>query len=183
MEESLKGHLILADPCLKEPTFFQSVLLLTEHSENGALGYILNRPIGRKVGELISDEVIPSDQRDPLVEVPVYMGGPVSTEHLTFSALAWSESEDTLQYSTHLSAAEAVVYQMEGFDIRAFVGYSGWEQGQLEQELEGRSWIVQEPSRDITQQHRYDYLWKDLIRDLSPWHRLVADEPDELGLN
>src|SRR6056297_2150358 len=65
VKDSLKGSLLLADPGLKEPTFFQSVLLLTEHSdENGALGYILNRPLGRNVGDLLSEEILPPEQRD-----------------------------------------------------------------------------------------------------------------------
>ncbi|NLT69758.1 MAG: YqgE/AlgH family protein [Verrucomicrobiaceae bacterium] len=181
---SLKGSLILADPSLREPTFFQSVLLLTEHSsEGGAFGYILNRPLGRGVGELIGASVLPPDQRERLAEVPVFMGGPVSTEHLTFSALGWSDADGTLQYSTHLSAAEAVIYGMEGFHIRAFVGYAGWSEGQLEGELQQKAWIPHPPEKSIIEVANVDQLWKMLLRELSPWHKIVADEPDNLGLN
>ena len=184
VEKSLKGSLILADPSLKEPTFFQSVLLVTEHSSTGgAFGYILNRPLGRSVGDLLSGNVLPKDQRDRLADVPVFMGGPVSTEHLTFSALGWSEEDEQLQYSTHLSAAEAVMYEMEGFQIRAFVGYSGWSEGQLEGELEQRAWITHRPEKAIIDVSNVDRLWKSLLRELGPWHKLIADEPDDLGLN
>ena len=63
VSDSLQGNLILAVPQLKEPPFFQSVLLLTEHNdENGALGYILNRPIGRVVGDLLSEQALPPEQ-------------------------------------------------------------------------------------------------------------------------
>lgn len=184
MNDSLQGHLILADPSLKEPTFFQSVLLLTEHTEeSGALGYILNRPIGKKVGDLLSEDSLPEEQYNRLAEVPVFLGGPVNTEHLTFSALGWSEQDESLQYSTHLSAAEAVMHQLEGFQIRAFVGYAGWSEGQLEGELEQKSWITHKPEREIIDVSHVDDLWKDLLRDLSPWHKFIADEPDNLGLN
>ncbi|MDF1850183.1 MAG: YqgE/AlgH family protein [Verrucomicrobiales bacterium] len=184
MNDSLQGNLILADPSLKEPTFFQSVLLLTEHNEeSGALGYILNRPIGKKVGDLLSAESLPVEQYENLSEVPVFLGGPVNTEHLTFSALGWSEQDESLQYSTHLSAAEAVMHQMEGFHIRAFVGYSGWSEGQLEGELERNSWITHKPEREIIDVSQVEDLWKDLLRELSPWYKLIADEPDNLGLN
>jgi putative transcriptional regulator len=184
VENSLKGSLILADPSLREPAFFQSVLLVTEHSSTeGAFGYILNRPIGRCVGELLSGNVLPHDQRERLANVPVFMGGPVSTEHLTFSALGWSDDEGKLQYSTHLSAAEAVMYEMEGFHIRAFVGYSGWSEGQLEGELLQKSWIPHQPEKSIIELSNVDHLWKTLLRDLSPWHKLIADEPENLGLN
>lgn len=183
-KKSLKGSLILADPGLREPTFFQSVLLVTEHSsEAGAFGYILNRPLGQSLGEILSGNVLPKDQRDRLADVPVFMGGPVSTEHLTFSALGWSEDDERLQFSTHLSAAEAVMYEMEGFQIRAFVGYSGWSEGQLEGELEQRAWIPRLPGKVIIEVSNVDHLWKTLLRDLSPWHKLLADEPDDLWLN
>ncbi|MEM9018681.1 MAG: YqgE/AlgH family protein [Verrucomicrobiota bacterium] len=184
MNTSLKGNLILADPSLKEPEFFQSVLLLTEHSEDdGALGYILNRPIGRTVGDLLSDEVLPNEHRERLQEVPVFLGGPVNPEHLTFSALSWSDITKELQYATHLSATEAVMHQMEGFHIRAFVGYAGWTGGQLEEELERKTWITHEPDREIIEVTNVEDLWKDLLRELSPYYKLVADEPDNLGLN
>ncbi|MDA8633703.1 YqgE/AlgH family protein [Verrucomicrobiales bacterium] len=184
VSDSLQGNLILAVPQLKEPPFFQSVLLLTEHNdENGALGYILNRPIGRVVGDLLSEQALPPEQRNPLKDVPVFMGGPVNQEHLTFSALGWSEVDEKLQFSTHLSAAEAVMYEMEGFHIRAFVGYSGWEVGQLEDELESKSWITHEPNREVIDLSKVDGLWKDMLRDLNPYYRLVADEPDDLSLN
>lgn len=184
VDKSLKGSLILADPSLKEPAFFQSVLLVTEHSSSGgAFGYILNRPLGRSVGDLLSGNVLPKDQRDRLADVPVFMGGPVSTEHLTFSALGWSEDDEELQYSTHLSAAEAVMYEMEGFQIRAFVGYSGWSEGQLEGELEQKAWITHRPEKAIIEVSNVNRLWKMLLREMSPWHKLLADEPDDLGLN
>ena len=136
-EKSLKGSLMLADPSLIEPTFRQSVLLLTEHSEQGAYGYILNRPIGKTVGDLLTEASF-----EELKDIPVFMGGPVSMEHLTFSAIAWSDYGDSLQFVTHLSAQEALMHQMEGFSIRAFVGFSEWDEGQLEDELEEETWIT-----------------------------------------
>lgn len=184
LNESYKGSLILADPSLKEPTFFQSVLLLTEHSmDEGAFGYILNRPLGRTVGELLTEEILSDAHHEKLSKVPVFLGGPVNREHLTFSAFGWSEAEAELQYNTHLSAAEAVMHQMEGFHIRAFVGYSGWSEGQLEDEMESNSWITHKPEPEVIDLSKVDGLWKLLLRDLSPWHKLIADEPDDLGLN
>lgn len=183
-EKSLKGSLILADPSLREPTFFRSVLLLTEHSlDNGAFGYILNRPFEKGIGELLGTGILPGETRERLIDVPVFLGGPVSTQHLTFSAFGWSEADGRLQYTTHLSAQEAAMHQMEGFQIRAFVGYSGWEKGQLEGEMEQKSWIVHEPEKSVIDLGNTDHLWKDLLRGLSPWHKLVADEPDDLWLN
>lgn len=183
-EESLKGSLILADPSLKEPTFFQSVLLLTEHSaEDGAMGYILNRPLDRTVGDLLNDTALPVEQQERLKSVPVFLGGPVNTEHLTFSALGWSEVDEQLQYYTHLSAAEAIRHEMEGYQIRAFVGYSGWSEGQLECEMKEKAWIAHKPEKTVIEVSGIGKLWKNLLRDLGPKYKLIADEPDDLGLN
>ncbi|MCB1077763.1 MAG: YqgE/AlgH family protein [Verrucomicrobiae bacterium] len=177
--ESLKGCVILADPSLREPTFRHSVLLLTEHSaDQGALGYILNRPLGKTVGDLLFDP-----QFEELTDIPVFIGGPVSTEHLTFSSLGWSESEDRLQFSTHLSAPQALRNLREGFSVRAFVGYSGWAEGQLESEMERNTWITRDPEKRLLDTESLDTLWNRLLRELSPWHALIADEPDDLSLN
>ncbi|MDB4617497.1 YqgE/AlgH family protein [Verrucomicrobiales bacterium] len=177
--DSLKGSLILADPRLKEPTFRHSVLLLTEHSEEmGAHGYILNRPLGKSVGELL-----PDSEFEGLGGIPVFVGGPVSTEHLTFLSFGWSEMDNWLQYSTHLSAKEAQGHQAEGFSVRAFVGYAGWTSGQLESEVEEDTWISWKPDQSIIQLDDLDTLWRRMLREVSPWHRLQADEPDDLRLN
>jgi len=182
--DSLKGKIILADPSLREPTFFRSVLLLTDHDPgNGTHGYILNRPCGKTVGDLLDADSLSEKSLQSLTNTPVFVGGPVSTEHLTFFALGWSEQGGELQYASHLSSTEAAMHQMEGFHIRAFVGYSGWTEGQLEIEMEQRAWIVRDPEKRIIEISGVDQLWKDMLRDLSPWHKLIADEPDDLGLN
>ena len=176
---TLKGTLILADPSLQEPTFRHSVLLLTEHSlDQGAHGYILNRPMKKVVGDLL-----PAPEFEALAEIPVFVGGPVSTEHLTFASLGWSEADATLQFTTHLSANQALMHQMEGYSIRAFVGYAGWSEGQLEEELQRKAWITHQPERQMLEVDQVESLWKRLLRPLSPWHTLQADEPEDLSLN
>ncbi|MCF6311944.1 MAG: YqgE/AlgH family protein [Verrucomicrobiales bacterium] len=176
---SLQGSILLAAPSLREPTFRHSVLLLTEHSENeGAHGYILNRPLGKTVGDLLPDEAF-----DALADVPVFIGGPVSTEHLTFGSLAWSEEIQNLQFTSHLSAKQALRQQNEGFSIRAFVGYSGWGEGQLEAELKQSTWITHKPEKRVLDLEQLDSLWTRLLKEMSPWHALLADEPDDVSLN
>lgn len=75
------------------------------------------------------------------------------------------------------------MHEMEGFHIRAFVGYSGWSEGQLEGELEQKAWIPHKPEKVVIDLSEVDGLWKSLIRDLSPYYKLVADEPDDISLN
>lgn len=177
---SLSGKLLLASPQLLEPTFCRTVLLLTNHSaEDGALGYILNRPMDKKLSELLT-----ATGFSELADVPVFIGGPVSQEHLTFGSIGWNEACGSLQFQSHLSAQEAVRHLKEGFSVRGFVGYSGWSGGQLEGELKQNAWVVQAPGRDLVSLERLNTgLWGDLIREVSPLHRLAADMPDDLSLN
>ncbi len=178
--KSLQGRLLIASPKLTEPTFARTVLLLANYSSSeGALGYVMNRPINKLVYDLLSDP-----EFGELGGVPVFQGGPVSQEHLTFCSLGWNNASDSLQLKTHLSTQEANQHLKEGFSVRAFVGYSGWSGGQLESELEDDAWVVKVPVPEIVEiENLNSGLWSDLIRDVSPFHRLAADMPDDLSLN
>ena len=175
----LRGSLILADPSLKDPNFFRSVLLLTEHRhDRGAHGYILNRPLGKQVGEVLT-----SDDFAPLEDVPIFFGGPVGQEHLTFAAFVWRPKIKQLQFATHLSTTEAVRRRQEGEIIRAFLGYAGWGEGQLEAELRQQSWITRKPAALVLETERTDSLWTGLLKSMGPWYRLLANTPDNPSWN
>ncbi|MEM7146774.1 MAG: YqgE/AlgH family protein [Verrucomicrobiota bacterium] len=175
----LAGSLILADPSLREATFRRTVLLLTTHTPaEGAHGYILNRPIGKTVGDFLNDEEFAS-----LRNVPIFMGGPVNSEQLTFSSIRWDHGSGEFDYEIHLNAGEAKQRLLEGFTVRAFVGYAGWSEGQLEHELQQRAWITHKPESVVLRNEKIDDLWSDLLRSISPWHRLLADAPEDPSLN
>ena len=176
---NLKGSLILADPSLRDPNFAKTVLLLTDHeTEQGAHGYVLNRPMGKRVGELL-----PSAQFQNLAGVPVFVGGPVSPERLTFAVLEWCAEEKRLVYTTHLSVEDAQALQGEGGHVRAFVGYSGWAEGQLENELKQRAWITSKPAPEVADVARVENLWGDLLRGIGPLYGLMANMPEDPSLN
>jgi putative transcriptional regulator len=175
----LTGSLILADPSLREATFRRTVLLLTTHTPgDGAHGYILNRPIGKTVGDFLADPEFAS-----LKQIPIFMGGPVNAEQLTFSSIRWDNESRVLDFQIHLNASEAKQLLLDGFTVRAFVGYSGWSDGQLEHELQQRAWIAHKPESEVLRNEKIDDLWGDLLRSISPWHRLLADAPDDPSLN
>ena len=176
--EFLSGSLILASPTLVNPHFSRSVLLLTDHGGDGAHGYILNRPLGKTVSDVLEDSNF-----DALSDVPLYMGGPVSTGQLTFTSLVWNEMLEELDYDTHLSVAEASARKAEGFDVRAFVGYSGWSGGQLEEELKENAWIPKSPISDVLKKEDIDGLWADILRTMGPYYRMIADAPDDPSMN
>ncbi len=175
----LQGQLLIADPTLREGLFQHSVILLTEHSsEDGACGLILNNPSGHTVGDFLKDEEFAS-----LAKIGVHVGGPVAREHLTFAALWWTE-EKGLRYATRISAHDAIRHaQNPGTLVRAFVGYSGWSEGQLEGEIRHRSWITAKPTSELLAQSHDQSLWAETLRNLSSYHRVMAECPDDPSQN
>jgi putative transcriptional regulator len=175
----LQGQMLLADPSLREGTFHHSVILVADHSpEDGTYGLILNQPGGHLVGDFLKDE-----QFAPLARIAVHVGGPVARQHLTFAAFWWTP-EKGLRFATRLSAHDAVRHaRNSGTLIRAFVGYSGWAEGQLEAELRRRSWIMTKPSNQLLGFTHDEDLWSQTLRGLSPFHRILAEAPEHPEAN
>jgi len=176
---SLRGSLLLAAPTLRDPHFARSVLYLAAHSgKEGAFGYILNRPLEKTVADLL-----PGNEMRKLARVRVYLGGPVSTDKLSFASLKWSNQRNTLNCKTHLAVEDAQHELDLGHDVRAFVGYSGWSEGQLEKELKLRSWIVTPPPAAIITAEDPTALWSDILIDMGPRYELIAKMPERLDMN
>lgn len=175
----LQGQLLIASPSLQDGIFNRSVILVAEHSaEEGAFGLILNQPSGHTVGDFLKDE-----EYTPLARVAVHVGGPVAREHLTFAAIWWSEDKG-LRFATRISATDAVKHaQNSGTLVRAFVGYSGWSEGQLEGELRQQSWIATKPSAELLARSHDDSLWKETLSGISPFHKIIAETPGDPFLN
>ncbi len=171
----LQGRLLLAAPTLRDGVFDRSVILLANHSAaDGAMGLILNHPIGKSVGDLL-----PGPDFEAIADLPVHLGGPVSSDHLTFAAFHW-DPLDGLQCEFRIPTVEAAKQHGEpGTLVRAFVGYSGWSAGQLEKELRRDSWIPVSPSADILGAPLERELWSDILRELSPYHRILAEAPED----
>ncbi len=176
--QNLEGKLLLADPSLREANFFKSVILLAEHShDEGAFGLVLNHPSGKHVGEILTDP-----EFAPLAKVRVFDGGPVGRDHLTFAAF-W-QKDQKLAFATRMSAEQAVKYsQRPNTMVHAFIGYSGWSQGQLEEELENQAWHpVQAPRTLLSQPHDIT-LWSEALRRISPFHHILTLAPENLLAN
>lgn len=176
---SYKGSLLLAAPSLRGDSFYRAVLLLTEHRHDlGAHGYILNRPLGKTVGDLL-----PSPEFAPLAKVPVCAGGPVSPGELTFASFHWRPKLRRLTHATHLSMDEAVQRLEMGETVRAFAGYAGWAGGQLESELRRHAWVTRRPEADLLSPERAPSLWTDLLSGMGPFYQLLAGTPEDPSLN
>jgi putative transcriptional regulator len=177
---SLEGSLLIAHPGLLDPNFRKTVLYLsaTEPGE-GAFGMILNRPADRTIADLL-----PERDMGPLGKVPVFLGGPVGRDQLIFASFQWSSVAKKLTCKHHIALEEAQqALRDEETILRAFVGYSGWSDGQLEQELAQKAWMLKRPGREILDVKRSATLWRDLMRSFGPLFRIVADAPDDPSRN
>lgn len=177
---ALGGSLLLAAPTLRDPNFARSVIFMAAHNPgDGAFGYILNRPLDKNVTDLLPDQELGG-----LGGVPVFLGGPVSTDKLAFASLHWSNRKRSLTCMTHLSVQDALHELSMGHDVRGFVGYSGWASGQIENELKRHSWIVSPPKRVIlTGRDDPAALWGAILTEMGPVYQLMSRMPDDVSLN
>lgn len=173
------GQLLIADPSLQGSQFQQSVVLITEYSpETGAKGIILNHPTDKTLGDIVQNNALES-----LSHIPVHQGGPVAPDQLTFSSLWWDESQG-LKWNTQISAENSIAHLYQaGHVVRAFIGYSAWSPGQLENELQQQSWFAIYPHPGLLDASHHRDLWATLLSSISPFHRILAQAPADPFLN
>jgi putative transcriptional regulator len=179
---SLKGRLLVATPALFDPNFRRTVVLVGEHSEEGAMGLVLNRPSDVTVGDAVP----------PLATVAgadsfVHVGGPVQPE----AVLVLAEFDDPEAAATIVvgdvgfASSEGELGEVAGVTRRArvFAGYSGWGPGQLEAELEEESWLV-EPAEGVDLfPEAGDDLFGSVLRRKGGTYRVLALMPEDPSAN
>jgi putative transcriptional regulator len=137
---SLAGQLLAASQSLADPNFARTVVLLVQHTEEGALGVVLNRPISKSVQDLWREV-----GGGPCANTqPVYLGGPVPGPLMAVhqdESLSEIEIVPGLFFSASKQNLDALVTRSDGA-LKIFVGHSGWGPGQLEQEFEQGSWLT-----------------------------------------
>jgi putative transcriptional regulator len=177
---SLAGSLLVAHPNMLDPNFRRAVLLISAHDpDDGALGIIINRPLDKRVADLVT-EAPPAN----LAEVPVFLGGPVGKNQLMFATFEWQKGEGLkLNHNVILEEGSGATDQKKPAAICAFVGYAGWGAGQLEAEMKQKAWLLQKPSPSMLKPDRLPKLWFDIMRSLGPWYKMLAAAPDDPSLN
>ena len=177
--ESYAGSLLVAHPNMLDPNFRRAVLFISAHtSDDGALGVILNRPLEKKVSDVVSEAPL-----NALDKVPVFFGGPVGRDRLIFASLEWKTGEGLkLNHDVDMDEANKQIGKNPG-SIRAFIGYAGWGAGQLEAEMKQNAWVIRKPDRTTMKLDRLPRLWFDIMNGLGPWFKLLAAAPDDPSLN
>ena len=148
------NQFLIAMPSLREGTFAGSVIYLCEHTDKGALGLVINKPIDIKLKNLFEKVELSLDRED-LADVPVYFGGPVQTERgfVLHERLDGDDGEGGhysssmqipggLEMTTSKDVLEALSNGAGPKKILVTLGYSGWGAGQLEDELSRNGWLT-----------------------------------------
>ena len=176
---SLAGQLLLAHPGLQDPNFRRTVILLSVHNPEGAMGVVLNRPLNRQLGELNGEFALGA-----LAGVPVYCGGPVAQEQLIIVSWEWLKAENAFQLNFGLEPDRALeVIGTPGVTVRVFLGYSGWGEGQLEKEMKQDTWLAAVVAGGDLEERDGVSLWRSILGSLNPEMKLLAEEPEDPTVN
>lgn len=178
-----KGRLLIAEPSiLSDSSFNRSVILLSEHNDEGAIGFIINKP-----SKYILQDLIPEIESD----LTIYIGGPVSNENLYFvhrvphlipesieitNGIFWGGDFEKVQELLQNNI-------LKKNDIRFFLGYSGWSKDQLQDELDTTSWIVVENKFQNIFNIEHQSFWKDQLMGFGGEYQIWANSPENPGLN
>jgi putative transcriptional regulator len=180
--ESLAGHFLIASPSIVDPNFRRTVVFVTAHTDEGAVGVILNRCSDATVGEAVP-QLAPVTGLDE----PVFVGGPVNPEGVAVLA-EFDDPDDAgvvvLDDVGFVALDEALEDQPPQTQrTRVFAGVAGWGPEQLEDEFEREDWIVEPADSDDIFTDDPDGLWSDLLRRKGGQYELVARMPLDPSLN
>lgn len=162
---SLKGHFLLAMPSMKDPNFARSVVYLCEHTVEGAMGFIVNRPSHLMAARDVYQE-FKLEHVDAAVDVPVYTGGPVQLDEIFLLHGPPFDHEGTFPMGEDVALSNSMetlsaVARGEGPEkVAIFLGSSGWAAGQLEGELAGNVWLTVESGIDLIFEVPAEVRWE-----------------------
>ncbi len=180
--EPKRGRVLISEPFLQDNYFKRSLVLLTEYTPQGAVGFVLNKSLDVSVNDVIEDF--------PKFNGAVSIGGPVSTNtihylHTLGDLIPNSESViGNIYWGGDFDTVKNMIRenQIQSSQIRFFLGYSGWQAGQLESELNRNSWLVSE-LKPIEIMGYNSNIWKDSLETLGERYKMWANFPENPGLN
>ncbi len=180
--DSARGQLLIAGPTLLDPNFWRTVVLIVEHTEEGALGLVLNRPSETTVGDAVPQLVDLVDLDDRL-----YIGGPVQPSAVIVLAefedpsdAALLAFDDVGVLGTATSPDEMASGVRNG---RPFVGHAGWGPGQLDAEIERGDWITESARLQDPFTAEPHELWSTVLTRKGGSYALVARMPPDPSVN
>lgn len=178
------GDLLISEPFLQDENFSRSVVLLCEHNEEGSFGLVFNKPSILKLHEII-DGI-------ELTDLEVFVGGPVEQNTLHFVYFGEKVLEGSVQLGAQLwwgGDFEQLMSLLrnkllEPQAIRFFIGYSGWDAGQLSDELQDQVWVIyQDDVKSNAFNNDPQQLWRSLLIEMGGEYKVIANYPPDPRLN
>ena len=178
-----KGSILISEPFLGDANFERTVILLCEHNENGSLGYILNKPTNVELATVVPD----FEQYKGVL----YVGGPVAQNSVHFihrssyNLLDDIEIQDGIFWGGNFEELKTSIENgnINSNDIRFFVGYSGWGAGQLDAEIQNKSWIIGNASSDELFDIEPAKFWREILKNMGGRFKALANYPIDPRLN
>ena len=179
-----KGKILIAKPStIGDVSFNRAIILIVDHSNEGSIGFILNKPMDFELGDLIPE--IKSN-------FPIYNGGPVQQDNLYFIHKLPKLIPDSIEISEGLywsgnfkKVSKLITAgKINQAEIRFFLGYSGWDVDQLNSELDSNSWILSENNyQDKIIQEVDPSFWKKKMLDMGGEYSLWSNAPENPSYN
>jgi putative transcriptional regulator len=176
------GDLLIAEPYMGDTNFERSVVLVCEHNSAGTFGLVLNQLTDLNLSDVI-EEVH--------VDLPLFVGGPVQQNTLHFihrrpdlidgsikvvDGLYWSGDFEQIKRAVNLGT-------LGERDVRFFIGYSGWGEGQLDAELSQKAWIVSRTTADFLFDTPTKEFWRGVLKQMGGEYKSIAHYPVDPRLN
>jgi putative transcriptional regulator len=178
-----KGRILIAEPFLPGSYFNRSVVLLVGYSKKGAVGFIINKQVDFPINEVFPDF--------PEFEAQVYLGGPVSTDSVYFihklgeklpgsihvlGNLYWGGDFEELKRQIKIGL-------IQPSEVRFFLGYSGWDAGQLDDELKDDSWLVTDVDEETVMRELNEASWVEFVKKAGQRYKVWENFPENPSLN
>ena len=174
-----RGKILLAEPFMLDPNFKRSAVLLCEHSEEeGSVGFILNKPLDMRIDELI--------ENFPEFDSEVMFGGPVQTDTIHYLHNVGELLDDSkriadgVYWGGDFEKLKILINSglVESKNIRFFVGYSGWSEGQLKEEMGDGSWVVTHMHANYLFKTQSWKVWQQAMQNMGNAYSVIAQMPD-----
>lgn len=175
------GWLLISEPFLPDPNFERSVVLMCEHQEKGSFGVIVNKPTQIELQEVT--EIRQAPHR-------LYVGGPVEPKTLHYiHTKPEIEGSILLKNGIYFGGNYEQISVMVETGIldesnsRFFIGYSGWGENQLDEELEKNSWIISDADISPIFELEHEQVWQSILRNMGGKYRILSNFPIDPRLN
>jgi putative transcriptional regulator len=179
-----KGRILISEPFLQDSYFQRSVIILVEHNSDGTMGFVVNK----KTGLLVNDFF---DELQNIPHIPIYLGGPVSSERLFFihslgnSIPGSVRINDNLYFDGDFDSLVKFILSGQSYEerIKFFLGYSGWSKDQLKNEIDQNSWLVSKQNNNNVITAEDESFWKFAVSSIGGSYKTWINFPKDPILN